>query len=446
MGLQSHDYYGEKVTPENIKPLTEKQVKVVVWWFWWDESKWTHAEVLAENGDYELLVSPIGWPNAWHTITLENGEKFVWRNLPGSAITGKDVFLGQGKYVNVELMEDELLRLKELWAEPKIKIAKWSHALFWSFHGRMDGSIEDAKKENGNNIGTTGSGMWPGVATRWLRSGITMERLEKMSLSDIAIAQKELIAPFNPDFIWSMDHIKHEMGYQQYRLKELIDQWRVQMVDDTYAQQAYIDWLKMLVEWAQSDPLGMFAGSYPNNTSTDTSFLWIMSSLLINPTLDRVWVDWILKIISSKVWIHQFLEQISKIYPELLLSEEEFARLTWEFWSMSGRMRQLWFFNVVRLVNDILNNPYIETIAIRKMDVLEQFGKTLWFKKLPVVTGYTKQGKPKLTRLPYDNKIIVDTIKKEIDEVVWNKRWTNMPFVLWHSPKASDSRIILPGT
>ncbi len=445
MGFHSLEYYGEEVTAENIASIIwDEQTTEIGWLFWWDEAKAIVAQLLAMYGDYDFIASPIGWPNAWHTIITESGEKFVWRNLPGSAITGKDVFLGQDKYINVKLMEQELLRLKELWVEPNIKIAEWSHALFTSFHGRMDWAIEDAKKENGNNIGTTKSGMWPWVATRWLRNGITLEKLHKMSRSDISIAVKELTAPFNSDFIWNLEDIESEIVEQQSILNRLIDQWNTEIVDSMFAREAFHKWMKWLIEAAQSKNLGMHGGSYPNNTPTHTHFSWAMWSLEIPPIPWRTGKVGVLKTISSKVGIHDFPEQISNIFPELLEQEEAFAAATWEYWSMSGRMRQLWFLDIARLANDVKYNPYITSISLRKMDVLKQFKEILWFDEFPVVTDYDKSWKPKLTMLPYDDKILIDTIKKKIDEIAWGKKWTNMPFILWYGRKASESTVVLP--
>jgi len=304
--MNSPEYYGEEITPDNISPFWDKQVAVVIGWFWWDESKWTQAELLARNIDYDLLVSPVGGPNAWHTITLENGKKFIWSNLPWSVVTGKDVFLGQWKYINTEWLEKELLQLKELWIESKIKIAQSAHALFSSFHGKLDWGIEDSKKENGNNIGTTKSGMWPWVATRALRNSITMWKLQTLSWNDLTVAVKELLEPFNYNLIPDIGDVYSQVVSYQERLNRLIDQWVVEMVDDMYGQKAYHAWWKALIEWAQSDPLGMYGWAYPSNTSTDTSFWWIFSSLWIVPTLDRVELNWVLKIISSKVGHENF--------------------------------------------------------------------------------------------------------------------------------------------
>lgn len=443
--MNSSEYYGEEITPDNISPFWDKQVAVVIGWFWWDESKWTQAELLAKNIDYELLISPVGWPNAWHTITMENGKKFIWSNLPWSVITWKDVFLGQWKYINTEWLKQELLQLKELWIESKIKIAQSAHSLYPLFHGRLDGSIEEAKKENGNNIGTTKSGMWPWVATRWLRNSITMWKLQMLWWDDLKVAVKELMEPFNPNFIPDEDQIITEIKKHQSILNLLIDEGVAEIVDDMYAQQGYHAWWKSLIEWAQSDPLGMYGWAYPSNTSTDTSFWWIFSSLWIVPTLDRVELNWVLKIISSKVGIHEFLERISNMYPGLLDKEIELARKTWEFWSISGRMRELWFFDMVRLANDIKNNPFITSIAIRKFDVLSDVRRILWLKELPVVTDYDSTGKPILTNLPFDDQIIIETMRNIIDEETWTNRWRDMTFIGWYGPKASDSRIIRPG-
>jgi len=69
----------------------------------------------------------------------------------------------------------------------------------------------------------------------------------------------------------------------------------------------------------------MYGGSYPNNTSNDTSFLGILSSLGIRPVPGRVAELLVVKVFPSAVGTHEFPERVSHIYPKLLEAEKAFA-------------------------------------------------------------------------------------------------------------------------
>ena len=136
----------ENINPESLKDISKYQVISVMWWGKWDEWKWWDALALATHIDYEYILWLIWWPNAWHTAIKDNWDKFVWHNLPGSALTWKNIFLGQGKYINIKWLQSEIKKLNDLWVNPKINIAYSAHCLFSSFHWTLDGSIENSKK------------------------------------------------------------------------------------------------------------------------------------------------------------------------------------------------------------------------------------------------------------------------------------------------------------
>jgi len=75
----------------------------------------------------------------------------------------------------------------------------------------------------------------------------------------------------------------------------------------------------------------MFGGSYPNNTSTDTNFLGILSSLGIRPIPGRVAELLVVKAFPSAVGTHVFPERVSHLFPALREQEEKFGQETGEF-------------------------------------------------------------------------------------------------------------------
>jgi adenylosuccinate synthase len=69
----------------------------------------------------------------------------------------------------------------------------------------------------------------------------------------------------------------------------------------------------------------MFGGAYPYNTSNDTSFMGILSSLGIRPVPGRVAELLVLKAFPSAVGTHEFPERVSNVDPELLALEKQFG-------------------------------------------------------------------------------------------------------------------------
>jgi len=442
---QFWEIHGEEISPKTLASIEDKQVVVVMGWGKWDEWKWGDAYMLAENIDYDLIVSAVGGPNAGHQVYDKDWRKFVWHNLPWAAMTGKDVFLWQWKSINIQWLVEEINALKELWISPNIKIARGAHCIFPSFHGKLDGSIEDMKSKTGNQVGTTKSGMWPVVATRALRSNPTIGWICEMDHNEIDANITELIYPFNPEAVWDTQELSQEYKAHKSELEFLISNGDVEIVDNDYARQCYDEDMKMLIEWSQSPSLGMFWGAYPYNTSTDTSFWGIMSSLLIEPTPDRVWKYVVAKLFPSAVWEHEFPEQISKILLEgwILEKEEKFADETDEKWSTTGRPRKI-ALPSPELLADEANSPFTIAVAIRKLDMLQKMQEILGWDMLPFASYYWEDWEVVPEEVAYSYKEIVEMYRSVLMKVIWKKKWKTMPIILWYWPKPQDSRIDLP--
>ena len=439
---------GQKLNNEAIKQIIgETQFLAVIWIFKWDEWKGLEALNFALNEAFELIVAPVWWPNAWHTVELPGWKKFVWHNLPWAALTGKTIFMWQWKYINTKWMLDELKNLHTLWSEPNLKIAYNSHCIFDSFHWKMDWSIEDMKSKNWNQVWSTKAGMWPVVATRALRSNITMWDLvnKYKTKSDLKVHVLEMIEPYNKEMFWEVDEIVAEIQEHQKLLQDLIDNKTVEIVDDNYASDIYIKWVQALVEWSQSDPLWMFGWAYPNNTSTDTRSSWILSSLNIMPEAWRYWEVIVWKLLSTAVWKHIFKERISHMFPNMLKEEEELARNIWEYWATTERLRMLGFATPLAFAEYIKRNPYVIAMSVRKCDILAEFDNEIWHKfwnKLPIITGKDKEWNLDVTLTNYEPQEIITTFRKTISEIAWKWRW-NLPIITWVGPLSweEDSRI-----
>jgi len=144
-----------EISTQTLKSLSDYQVMIVMWWWKGDEGKWGDAYMLAKHIAYDLIIGPIWGPNAWHTVVDDEGRQFVGHNLPWSSVAAKEVFLWQGKYINISWLQDELNDLHSLEKEPKIKVAAHAHCIFSSLHGKIDMKIENFKKWTGTEVGTT---------------------------------------------------------------------------------------------------------------------------------------------------------------------------------------------------------------------------------------------------------------------------------------------------
>ena len=426
---------GQKLNSEAIKQIIrETQYLAVIWIFKWDEWKGLEALTFALEKAFKLIIAAVWGPNAWHTVEFW-GKKFVWHNLPWSALTGKDIFMWQWKYINIKWTLDELNELKTLGSEPKLKIAYNSHTIFSSFHWRMDWSIEDKKSKKWVEAWSTKVGMAPVVATRALRSNISMWQLvnEYKIKADLKAHVQIMADLYNWENFWDIDEIVAEIQEHQKILLELIDNWTAEIVDDNYASDLYIKWVMALIEWAQSDPLWMFGWNYPNNTSTDTRSTWIMSSLNIWPEEWRYWEIIVWKLLATAVWKHVFEERISHMYPNMLEEEKELARNIWEYWATTERLRMLWFATPLAFAEYIKRNPYVLGISIRKTDILDKFDKGMWYKfwnKLPIITGKDKEWKLDITLSSYEPKEIITHFRDTVNSIAWKWRW-NLPIITW---------------
>lgn len=434
---------GAEINEETLASLKPYQMVVVMWWGKWDEGKWGDAYMLAENEylDYELIISAVWGPNAWHETYGRDGRLFVWHNLPGAALTWKQVFLWQGKLIGIPWMIEEINELKNLDVKPRIKIASWAHCIFEWLQKRLDGAIEDFKSQNGNQVWTTKSWVWPAEALRAFRSSFTMWRLLIVEWEELETQVKELIAPFKEDFIFSYEEILSEILEHQKLLRDLIDddEIQVEVVGDDYAAKSYKEWTRMLVEWSQSPSLWKFWWAYPNNTSTDTSFWWVMSSLLIEPTPDKVGKYVVAKVFPSAVWEHEFPEQMSKIVDKLLEKEKEYAVETGEKWSTTGRPRMV-AFPSPKLLAEEADSPYTVAVSLRKLDYLNRCKSILEIEKLPIVVDYDENWSPIIEEIEFEVWSVIEAYRKTLVNELWEKG-NEIPMILGYGPRPQDSRI-----
>lgn len=432
--------FWDRLSPESLHPLLENQMLIVMGGGKGDEGKWGDAYAMAQHWKYSLIVWPVGGPNAGHTVVRDDEKKFVWHNLPWAALSGKPVYLWQGKYINITGLEKEALELQAATQnKPKIYIASGAHVILKSLHVLLDKAIEQARS---GKVGTTGSGMWPVVAMRGLRTNMNIWQFVLLEGETLAKFARELIAPWNESYGIKLDDVIAEIKSEQKVLQWLITDEVVEIVGDDFVKWVFQNGNPILVEWAQSPSLGMFGGSYPNNTSTDTNFLGILSSLGIRPIPGRVAELLVVKAFPSAVGTHTFPERVSHIFPELLPEEEKFGRDTGEYGATTGRPRMIAFPSPALVHQQLYDNaPYTRWLSVRKLDLVERFRQQVMnWQDIPLVTWYQKNGTP----------IVINQVP-DAQELVWHYRnaiqsalpWeNNFTLIGGFGPAPKDSRVL----
>lgn len=431
--------FGEELSRENLKPILDKQLLSSMGWGKGDEGKGGDSFALAQHGEYNLIVGPVGGPNAWHTAINNHGQEFVGHNLPGSALSGKPVFLWQGKYMSITGLEKEITSLYALTKQkPNISLASGAHVIIKSLHVALDNGIEGMRT---SKIGTTWSGMWPVVASRALRSGLTVWQLISLDWENLHKFVTELVAPWNQLFDIEIDAVLAEIRQEQEKIKALIDAGIIKIVWNDFAKNAFQAGDKILVEWSQSPSLGMFGGAYPNNTSTDTSFLGIMSSLNINPIPGRVAQLLTVKAFPSAVGTHTFPERVSHIYPHRGQEEADFWKQTGEYGATTGRARMIAFPSTGLLADQVRDGaPYIAWVSVRKFDRFWLFQEIVMrSQKVPVVTGYDLYGSPILWKRATTLAELIDIYREAILE---SSGGQDITFIGWFGPEPKNSRVL----
>ena len=416
--------FGEELSPESLRSLLDNQTLVVMGGGKGDEGKWGDAYAMSLFGDYKYVVGAVGGDNAGHTVHTNDGRKFVGHNLPGSALSGKPVFLGQGKLVHISGLEKEALEVQWItWKKPNVLIANSAHVIIKSLHKILDTAIENARS---GQLGTTGSGIGPAVATRWLRTGINFAELLVLDDAGIRRMAQELLLPWSKEFNLNLDNIIAEIRQEQAKLRDLIEQWVIQVIADDFIQRAHIWGDRILIEGAQSPSLGMFGWAYPNNTSNDTSFMGILSSLGIRPVPGKVAELLVIKAFPSAVGTHEFPERVSHIDPNLLEVEKQFGIDTGELWATTGRPRMIAFPSPWLAYQQLITGaPYTRGVSVRKLDVVPQFLRMVMAgQPIPVVTGYETNGTPIIWTHVKNARELAQIYQSAIERALWASKVT----------------------
>jgi adenylosuccinate synthase len=234
-----------------------------------DEGKGGIVDVFGEAVD--VVARYQGGDNAGHTV-VHGGDEYKLSLVPSGAVRGKVGVLGNGCVVNPSTLFDELDRLRERGLDPDVRVARRAHVIL-PYHRVLDGIEEEAKSEDGDEVGTTGRGIGPTYEDKAGRRGVRVGDLEDperlREKLEYAVPQKRALAEevfgvevgeaFNVDSL-------HEQ-YSEYG-ERLAEEGMLVDAGDFLADRLASDEAVMF-EGAQGTLIDIDHGNYPYVTSSN---------------------------------------------------------------------------------------------------------------------------------------------------------------------------------
>ncbi len=326
---------------------------------WGDEGKGKIIDLLSK--DFDIVVRAQGGSNAGHTVVVGD-QKFVLHLIPSGILRdGITCVIGNGVVVDPDqlLAEIEELRGRGVESAGKLLVSDRAQVVM-PYHKALDAAREKALGDS--KIGTTLRGIGPAYGDKVARTGIRVCDLIDPAVCrallgrHLPIVNKILldvygVGPVNPAEVveWAMRRgasIKPMVGDTVEFLNEAVRR------DE-----------RILFEGAQGTLLDVDFGTYPYNTSSNSSVGGMATGTGVPPR-DMGEVIGVLKAYTTRVGSGPFpTEQDNETGARLRERGGEFGATT-------GRPRRCgWFDAVAARYSAIVNG--VDALAVTKLDVLE---------------------------------------------------------------------------
>jgi len=326
---------------------------------WGDEGKGKIIDLLSE--DFDIVVRTQGGSNAGHTVVVDK-EKFVLHLIP-SGILREQVtcVIGNGVVVDPEQLTEEMAGLRERNIEIPGRLLISDRAqVVMPYHKALDGAKEKALGDR--KIGTTLRGIGPAYTEKVARTGIRM-----CDLIDPQVCRARLETQI-PLVNAVLQNVYSEPPVDAAKT---ID-WAIRcgselkpMVADAalFINEAVRSGQTVLFEGAQGSLLDIDFGTYPYNTSSNSSVGGMITGSGLPPR-EMGRVIGVLKAYITRVGAGPFpTEQDDETGAELRKRGDEFGATT-------GRPRRCgWFDAVAARYSAMING--VDELAITKLDVLQ---------------------------------------------------------------------------
>jgi adenylosuccinate synthase len=331
---------------------------VIVGGQWGDEGKAKVVDFLMR--DHDVVVRFQGGANAGHTVVTDAG-KFAFHQIPSGLLYPRvTAILGNGMVIDPQAFLAELQDLVTRGVDVKGRIHISSAAqIVMPYHRMLDNLLEaDLKKES---IGSTGKGIGPAYADKYLRRGLRMGVFlnDKAELFEIVKAKvndanKQLVMFAAPPL--SAEKVASDFANMRDRLAGLVVDTQ-ELVHDLKASGK-----RILLEGAQGTLLDIDHGTYPFVTSSSCTVGGAVTGTGLAPRdIGRV--------------IGIFKAYLTRVgngpMPSELVGESgnDLRERGHEYGTTTGRPRRCGWFDVVGGRYSVLLNGYDE-IVLTKLDVI----------------------------------------------------------------------------
>ncbi|MEA3284070.1 MAG: adenylosuccinate synthase [Synergistota bacterium] len=150
------------------------KVEAIIGAQWGDEGKGRVVDSLGDRVD--VFARYQGGANAGHTVIVE-GKKHVFHLLPsGMLYSGKTCVIGNGVVLDPEQLLNELSELQGKGEDRSRLVISGSAHVVMPYHKKLD-QAQEASRDQGSKIGTTGRGIGPCYVDKYNRCGIRVEDL-----------------------------------------------------------------------------------------------------------------------------------------------------------------------------------------------------------------------------------------------------------------------------
>jgi len=377
-----------------------------------DEGKAKVIDLIADN--YDIIARFNGGANAGHTIETTMGKIGLHQIPSGIFYKNKLLYIGSGCVVDMVKLVAEIKQVQQLGIDLSGRLILSDQASIVQPHHILVDEL------TAGEIGTTKNGIGPAYADKAMR--MVNERLVNIKLADL-IDNVGLFAQIQINLERKIQ--KHNVkGYDvakiMQRLKEALLIITPFVTRDTLFLQKKVEGgERVLFEGAQSVMLDITKGFAPYVTSSNTVAGAAFVGGDISPKYHRKTIG-VAKAIMSRVgngpFISEFGKQQSEEYcmngvehnkdyelstynvDNLLKSSDSFdlgiaLRIMGnEYGTTTKRPRRIGMLDLVQLSYAVTMNG-VDELFLNKCDLLIDFARTNK-KTIPLVTGYTLEGRP----------------------------------------------------
>ncbi len=326
---------------------------------WGDEGKGKIIDLLAP--EFDVVVRPQGGSNAGHTVVVGD-EKYILHLIPSGILHDKvTCIIGNGVVVDPDQLQVEIRDLRERGVEVagKLLVSDRAHVVT-PCHKALDAAREAALADQ--KIGTTLRGIGPTYADKAARVGLRMGDFVD------PLACRTFLEHYVP---MANRVLRDVYGAEPVNATEMLD-WAARngealrpLVGDTveFLHDARRSGRRILFEGAQGSLLDIDFGTYPFNTSSNSSVGGMATGSGLPPA-DLGRVIGVLKAYTTRVGAGPFP---TELHDEIGVRMRERGR---EFGATTGRPRRCGWFDAVAARYSALING-VDELAITKLDVLD---------------------------------------------------------------------------